>query len=89
MRQLDRALASPSPARCRPPGVAAGERVGLLLERDIDLLPALLGAWRAGACYVPLDPAFPAERLAYMASDAGLALRPAHAVPGRTRWAAR
>ena len=53
-------------------GVSAGDRVGLLLERDIDLVPALLGAWRAGACYVPMDPAFPSERLAYMASDAGL-----------------
>lgn len=53
-------------------GVSAGDRVGLLLERDIDLVPALLGAWRAGACYVPMDPAFPVERLAYMASDAGL-----------------
>jgi amino acid adenylation domain-containing protein len=53
-------------------GVSAGDRVGLLLERDIDLIPALLGAWRAGACYVPMDPAFPVDRLAYMASDAGL-----------------
>lgn len=53
-------------------GVKPADRVGLLLERDIDLVPALLGAWRAGACYVPLDPAFPPERLAYMAEDSGL-----------------
>ncbi|MGH8060920.1 MAG: amino acid adenylation domain-containing protein [Pseudoxanthomonas sp.] len=59
-------------------GVSAGDRVGLLLERDIDLVPALLGAWRAGACYVPMDPAFPVERLAYMASDAGLRFVLAH-----------
>ena len=55
-------------------GVRAGDRVGLLLERDLALLPALLGVLRAGACYVPLDPATPAERLAFMIEDAGLRL---------------
>ena len=53
-------------------GISPGDRVGLLLERDIDLVPALLGTWRAGACYVPMDPAFPVERLAYISNDAGL-----------------
>ena len=53
-------------------GVARGDRVGLLLERDLSLLPALLGVLRAGACYVPLDPSLPADRIAFMATDAGL-----------------
>ncbi|MGH8028001.1 MAG: amino acid adenylation domain-containing protein, partial [Pseudoxanthomonas sp.] len=56
----------------RAAGVEAGERIGLLLDRDIELLPSILGTWLAGASYVPLDPAFPPERLAYMAGDAGL-----------------
>ena len=53
-------------------GVLRGDRVGLLLERDLELLPALLGVLRAGACYVPLDPALPEERLGFMVEDAQL-----------------
>ncbi len=53
-------------------GVQRGDRVGLLLERDLELLPALLGVLRAGACYVPLDPALPEERLGFMIEDAQL-----------------
>jgi amino acid adenylation domain-containing protein len=53
-------------------GGVRGGRVGLLLERDEDLLPAMLGTLRAGAAYVPLDPAFPAERLAFMVEDSQL-----------------
>lgn len=58
----------------RARGVVTGDRVGLMIERDEHLLPALLGALGAGAAYVPLDPAFPAERLAFMIEDARLAL---------------
>jgi amino acid adenylation domain-containing protein/non-ribosomal peptide synthase protein (TIGR01720 family) len=50
-------------------GIAAGDRVGLFLERTADLLPALVGVHLAGAAYIPLDPAFPTERLALMAED--------------------
>jgi amino acid adenylation domain-containing protein len=53
-------------------GLRPGGRVGLLVERDRMLLPALLGALQAGVCYVPLDASFPADRLAYMLADAGL-----------------
>lgn len=53
-------------------GVQRGDRVGLLLERDLELLPALLGVLRAGGCYVPLDPALPEERLGFMVEDAQL-----------------
>ncbi|MFE7389852.1 amino acid adenylation domain-containing protein [Streptomyces sp. NPDC057582] len=45
--------------------------VGVLLEPDIDLLPALLGVMKSGAAYLPLDPTQPTGRLAYMLSDAG------------------
>ena len=54
-------------------GVAAGDRVGLLTDRCIEAVAALLGVWRAGAAYVPLDPSYPPARLAHMANDAGLA----------------
>ncbi len=55
-------------------GVSAGERVGLSLERSSGMLVAMLGVLRTGAAYVPLDPAFPADRLDFMAADAQLKL---------------
>ncbi|WP_085314308.1 non-ribosomal peptide synthetase [Derxia lacustris] len=54
-------------------GVAPGSHVGLMLDRSRELVAAMLGIWRAGCAYVPLDPALPAERIADMAADAGLA----------------
>ncbi|KAF1710016.1 non-ribosomal peptide synthetase [Pseudoxanthomonas kalamensis DSM 18571] len=57
----------------RANGVRKGTLVGLAVDRGADMLAALLGILKAGAGYVPLDPQFPAERLAYMAGDAGLA----------------
>ena len=53
-------------------GVAPGSLVGLCVERSADMVVALLGIVKAGAAYVPLDPAFPKDRLAYMVEDAGL-----------------
>jgi len=58
----------------RERGVQRGSRVGLCMERGVDMLAALLGIVEAGAAYVPLDPEFPQDRLVYMAEDAGLAL---------------
>jgi amino acid adenylation domain-containing protein len=55
-------------------GIRRGALVGLALDRGADMLAALLGILKAGAGYVPLDPQFPTERLAYMAADAGLAM---------------
>ncbi|WP_206859395.1 non-ribosomal peptide synthetase [Lysobacter changpingensis] len=57
----------------RKRGVHRGSLVGLVLDRGVDMLAGLLGVLKAGAGYVPLDPNFPAERLGYMAGDAGLA----------------
>ena len=45
--------------------------VGLCLERGLDLVVSILAILKAGAAYVPLDPAFPAERLGYMVEDSG------------------
>jgi len=51
-------------------GVGPDRLVGLCLERSPDLVVDLLGILKAGAAYVPLDPAYPRERLAYMLEDA-------------------
>ncbi len=56
----------------RSRGIERGGRVGVCLERSGDLPAVLLGILKAGACYVPLDPAFPEERLVFMAGDAEL-----------------
>ncbi|MEV8480098.1 non-ribosomal peptide synthetase [Streptomyces sp. NPDC051173] len=53
-------------------GVREGDRVGVCLPRGADLVVALLAVWRAGAAYVPLDPAYPQDRLEYMARDSGI-----------------
>lgn len=52
-------------------GVQAGVRVGICMDRSLDLLVALLAVHKSGGAYVPLDPDFPAERLAYMLEDSG------------------
>ncbi|WP_371495124.1 amino acid adenylation domain-containing protein [Kitasatospora sp. NBC_00374] len=51
-------------------GVRPGDRVGLCLRRGSDLPAAMLAVLRAGAAYLPLDPDYPAARLAYVIEDA-------------------
>jgi amino acid adenylation domain-containing protein len=58
----------------RRAGVAAGDRVGVCLSPGVDLVVALLAVLKAGAAYVPLDLHSPAERLRYIAGDAGLSV---------------
>lgn len=50
----------------------SGEPVGVLIDPSLAMAPALLGVLRAGAAYVPLDPALPAARLAQLAEQLGL-----------------
>ncbi|HEV2847307.1 MAG TPA: amino acid adenylation domain-containing protein, partial [Thermoanaerobaculia bacterium] len=58
--------------RLRTLGVIPGDRVGLCLDRGADLIAGLLGILKAGAAYLPLDPAYPEERLAFMLADGGV-----------------
>jgi amino acid adenylation domain-containing protein len=60
-------------AGLRAASVGAEDRVGVFLRRGPDAVVAMLAALQAGAAYVPLDPGYPAERLAVMADDADLA----------------
>ncbi|MEU5690824.1 Pls/PosA family non-ribosomal peptide synthetase [Actinosynnema sp. NPDC020468] len=66
-------------------GVVPGDRVGLLVDQPARAYGAMLAVMKAGAVYVPLDAAFPDDRLAYIAEDAGLrAVLTLSA--GRDRW---
>ncbi|MEO8431781.1 MAG: amino acid adenylation domain-containing protein, partial [Acidobacteriota bacterium] len=73
-------------------GVGPGVLVGLCVDRSIEAIVGMLGILKAGGAYLPLDPAYPRERLRFMLDDSGahalLTLRPlAESVPtlaGRT-----
>ncbi|MEU1390630.1 MULTISPECIES: AMP-binding protein, partial [unclassified Nonomuraea] len=72
-RQLDSvtaALAGWLAAR----GVGRGDLVGVRLPRGPELITAMFGVLRAGAAYVPIDPAYPPERTAQIVADADCAL---------------
>ena len=56
-------------ARLRAAGAAPGQRVGLCLDRTVDLVVAILAVFKSGAAYVPLDPAYPQQRLDDMVED--------------------
>ena len=55
-------------------GVKPETKVGIAVERSIEMVVGLLGILKAGAAYVPLDPEYPADRLAYMIADSGIRL---------------
>ncbi|MEU8988360.1 amino acid adenylation domain-containing protein, partial [Streptomyces sp. NPDC048558] len=72
-RQLDRrsnALAAELIER----GAGPGRLVAVMLPRSVDLLVALFGVLKSGAAYVPVDPAYPAERIAVILQDSAPAL---------------
>lgn len=61
-------------AQLRARGATRGTLIGIHLQRSLEMLVALLAVMKAGAAYVPLDPDFPADRLAHMVFDSGLTL---------------
>ncbi|WP_155393867.1 non-ribosomal peptide synthetase, partial [Xanthomonas albilineans] len=52
-------------------GVRPDDRVAICAQRSVEMVVALLAVLKAGSAYVPLDPAYPPERLAYMRADCG------------------
>ncbi|MFF3444290.1 amino acid adenylation domain-containing protein [Streptosporangium sp. NPDC002721] len=58
----------------RGSGAGPGALVAVCAERSAELVTGLLGVLKTGAAYVPLDPDYPADRLAFMLSDAGAAV---------------
>ncbi|WUQ57217.1 amino acid adenylation domain-containing protein [Streptomyces virginiae] len=67
--ELDR-RANRLATRLRLDGVGPETRVGLFLERDIEMVVAVLASLKAGGTYVPLDVSDPTERIAFMLADA-------------------
>jgi len=51
-------------------GVGGGSLVGLFAERSVEMVVGILGIWQAGGAYLPLEPAYPRDRLALMLDDA-------------------
>ena len=58
--------------RLRAAGIRHGARVGVCLDRSAETIVALLGILKAGAAYVPFDPSYPPDRLAWMARRVAL-----------------
>ncbi|HEY0836160.1 MAG TPA: amino acid adenylation domain-containing protein, partial [Azospirillum sp.] len=61
-------------AHLRRAGVRPDQPVAVCVERSLDMVVALLGIAKSGAAWLPLDPRFPADRLAYMLEDSRAAL---------------
>uniref|UniRef100_UPI000FDAE023 non-ribosomal peptide synthetase n=1 Tax=Paenibacillus kobensis TaxID=59841 RepID=UPI000FDAE023 len=57
--------------RLRSCGVRADSVVGILTERSVDMMTGIFGILKAGGAYLPLDPAYPLERIRYMLEDSG------------------
>ncbi|MGB0521891.1 MAG: MupA/Atu3671 family FMN-dependent luciferase-like monooxygenase [Flammeovirgaceae bacterium] len=49
--------------------VQSGDRVAIYLDRSCELIAAILAVLKVGACYVPIDPEYPAKRIAYVLED--------------------
>jgi len=59
-------------------GVTPGALVGIALDRSLDLLVGLLGIWKAGAAYLPIDAAYPRDRIAFIMEETSLATLVTH-----------
>ncbi|RPH91160.1 MAG: non-ribosomal peptide synthetase, partial [Chroococcales cyanobacterium metabat2.561] len=64
-QQLDH-LSNQVAAYLQTQGVNPNTRVGIMTERNPQMIVGILGILKAGGCYVPLDPDYPVERLRYI-----------------------
>ncbi|HSF41135.1 MAG TPA: amino acid adenylation domain-containing protein, partial [Thermoanaerobaculia bacterium] len=76
-------------AGLRAQGAGPGTIVGIETWRSLDTVAGLLGILQAGAAYLPLDPDYPADRLAFMVEDSGAALVLTDKLPERNADGAR
>jgi len=53
-------------------GVLREELIGICIDRGIETVAVVLGIWKAGAAYIPLDPEYPEDRIAFMVRDSGM-----------------
>jgi len=59
-------------ARLLQDGYGKGDFIGIYVERSLAMMVGLLAILKTGAAYVPLDPSYPAARIAYIINDAGI-----------------
>ncbi|TWU60840.1 Linear gramicidin synthase subunit D [Rubripirellula tenax] len=69
--ELD-AMAVAIAARLKASGITAGDCVGMCVDRSPEAIAAMIGIMKLGAVFVPLDPEYPVDRLAYMVGDAAI-----------------
>src|SRR3954469_11560734 len=72
-RDLVRRARRPAPP-LRSQGAGPDKLIGVFMERSLDLVVAILGILQSGSAYLPIDPAFPQERLGFIVNDASVAL---------------
>lgn len=53
-------------------GITRNSKVGIMLERSMESVISMIGVMKSGACYVPIDPDYPQERVAYIVKDSAL-----------------
>ncbi|MGG3871097.1 non-ribosomal peptide synthase/polyketide synthase [Brevibacillus laterosporus] len=58
----------------RNKGVVANQLVAIMAERSVEMIIGVLGILKAGAAYVPIDPAYPIDRIEYVLQDSGATL---------------
>lgn len=64
-------------------GISKEERIGIYMNRSIDMVTGMLAVIKAGAAYVPLDPHYPDERLSYMVEDSSISYCLSHKELGK------
>ncbi|TQV68007.1 amino acid adenylation domain-containing protein [Exilibacterium tricleocarpae] len=55
-------------------GVVTGVKVGVLAERSVEFMVSILGIFKAGGVYIPIDPGYPKDRIDYMLEQAGVSI---------------